>query len=456
MRFPRLEALLGVAVDALDLAALERAVQLAISEGADLDWKRELYSIDEKGRAELAKDVAALANAAGGVIVLGVAERNGRADALTPVPLSDSEQRRMREIVAERVRPFVAGLDIRQVESGQEGIGFYVIGVPLSADAPHAARVKHSLGYPVRNEETTRWLSESEVAVRYRDRFAARTVLAGRVHDVHEQAASRLQRRLRAWVTVAVVPTTSGQRTAGAAATARGLGFVYTWARAAPPLTATAARSDGGLTGLPGIRRVIISSAAPYAGVSDEVHLELHHDGAGFGACVVGIGSEPRDGHEPTDIPVWREHVELEVLALVSLLSQHAVDVGAAGELLLRAQLLLPLERRPGQGPTPTAIHAPRYLPQGMWLSEEKVSGSLTLTETTATSVSALLSDTAAMGGGCIRTAHALAADLLSEFGVTEPSMLQPDGTVRLDGLAPAYQQQLTTWASMNDLFNPP
>ncbi|MEV2235837.1 hypothetical protein AB0H69_45810 [Streptomyces phaeochromogenes] len=41
------------------------------AEAEDLDYKRPHYASDDKGREELAKDVAALANHRGGVLVLG-------------------------------------------------------------------------------------------------------------------------------------------------------------------------------------------------------------------------------------------------------------------------------------------------------------------------------------------------------------------------------------------------
>lgn len=71
MRFPRLEALLGVPPQAIDEAVLRTAADSGVPEGQDLDWKRTLYLQGDRGSLELAKDVAALANTAGGVIVLG-------------------------------------------------------------------------------------------------------------------------------------------------------------------------------------------------------------------------------------------------------------------------------------------------------------------------------------------------------------------------------------------------
>ncbi|WUL56655.1 putative DNA binding domain-containing protein [Streptomyces sp. NBC_00344] len=44
----------------------------ARGEGVDLDWKRDFYRGTDAGRKELAKDVCAMANTVGGLVVVGV------------------------------------------------------------------------------------------------------------------------------------------------------------------------------------------------------------------------------------------------------------------------------------------------------------------------------------------------------------------------------------------------
>ncbi|KAB2588328.1 ATP-binding protein [Streptomyces arboris] len=54
-------------------------------EGVDLDWKKDFYPGTDAGKKELAKDVCAMANTAGGMVVIGVA---GRRITLTVVRIS--------------------------------------------------------------------------------------------------------------------------------------------------------------------------------------------------------------------------------------------------------------------------------------------------------------------------------------------------------------------------------
>src|SRR5690349_7316861 len=72
-----------------------------------IDYKAAHYSADQAGRAELAKDVAALANGIGGVLVLGLAEdrRSSIPSAVTPVELTDGKVRQIRQAIASNLRP---------------------------------------------------------------------------------------------------------------------------------------------------------------------------------------------------------------------------------------------------------------------------------------------------------------------------------------------------------------
>ena len=114
VRFLRLEALFGARLDQLKEQHLQHAVDAKLAEDIDLEFKRSLYAEADAKKLELAKDVAAMANAQGGAVILGVAEYDGRAHQLSPVELREAEDRRMREIVASKTSP-VPAFDIAHV-----------------------------------------------------------------------------------------------------------------------------------------------------------------------------------------------------------------------------------------------------------------------------------------------------------------------------------------------------
>jgi hypothetical protein len=105
--FPRLTALFGVPVDSLDASAIQSAIDRRIPEDSDLEWKEAHYPRDKN--PEIAKDIAQLANTTGGIIVLGIKEQNGCADAPSPVLLGDDQERRIREVVSARIHTFLTG-----------------------------------------------------------------------------------------------------------------------------------------------------------------------------------------------------------------------------------------------------------------------------------------------------------------------------------------------------------
>ncbi len=99
LRSRRLEAVLGTALDALTYEHLEALVTNRVAEAFDLDFKATLYGNSDSDRRNLATDVAALANTAGGLLVLGIAEdRQARAVAApgVPGPFSQAWLRRTR------------------------------------------------------------------------------------------------------------------------------------------------------------------------------------------------------------------------------------------------------------------------------------------------------------------------------------------------------------------------
>jgi predicted HTH transcriptional regulator len=117
----------------LDHALVLQAVSEHVGEDEQLDWKQQLPSHGD----EVAKDVAAMANTRGGMIVYGVAEdrRTGTAAAPLPVSLEEGHQRRIRTWLATRVHPVVAGIALVPLPSPESNeSGFLVLVVPESPD----------------------------------------------------------------------------------------------------------------------------------------------------------------------------------------------------------------------------------------------------------------------------------------------------------------------------------
>jgi hypothetical protein len=167
------------AAEARDALAAGRPELLAgTRECAWLDAKGQLYRLDQpRSAAELAKDVAALANTGGGVIVIGLrTRREGSSeviDEVRPVPATLIDRDRYRKLVRERVFLFVRDFATWWLPAGDER-GLLVIDVPAQAskdkpfvvsgsDDTQAAVDASSVAVPLRDDDGTHWLSGQEL-----------------------------------------------------------------------------------------------------------------------------------------------------------------------------------------------------------------------------------------------------------------------------------------------------
>ncbi|WP_443070391.1 AlbA family DNA-binding domain-containing protein [Streptomyces sp. QHH-9511] len=96
------------------------------------------FGSDDKGKEELAKGVAALANHRGGVLVIGMAEAKGVPSRVFDVDLDDYHLRRIRQVIANNTAPPVPYEPIRAPDPDDATHGILLLAVPRSPQAPHA------------------------------------------------------------------------------------------------------------------------------------------------------------------------------------------------------------------------------------------------------------------------------------------------------------------------------
>jgi Schlafen, AlbA_2 len=296
LRSRRLEALFGKTLDTLTAADLRGLVNAQAQEAFDLDFKATHYGGTDKEKRALAVDVAAMANTAGGVILIGIDEdERARATAAPGVEVSDAERGRIRQIVASQVSPFPT-FDVEMISDEAEvdsaGIsspatdahgagarpahGFMMIAVVRSPSAPHAVLVDNSLRFPKRNGATTRYLSEPEVAAAYADRAAGAARLGDRVAEVGQDAFRRLERERDPWLVVTLVPELPGDL---AITTASFNEFRQKTIETGPALIVPEQISLHRVR--VGRRRFLADGTGDPISLAQGASLELHTDGAG-------------------------------------------------------------------------------------------------------------------------------------------------------------------------------
>lgn len=136
MPFTALHLALGIEPGPLTDEILDAAVAAGVSESDDLDWKSELPPTKGLSQTDFPKDVAAMANGAGGVIVYGVHETQKAATRRVDAgDFDESWERALRSAAITAISPPVFGLNVHRL--GPEGGRAVVVEVPASVDGPH-------------------------------------------------------------------------------------------------------------------------------------------------------------------------------------------------------------------------------------------------------------------------------------------------------------------------------
>lgn len=191
MPWTPLHASLGEPSGVLDIALIDRACAESVTERTDLDWKRQppltAPRTDPKAKQaqqlELAKDIAAMANSGGGMIVYGVEETTAAgtsaAQRIVPVGLVDEDTTRdIRRVAGNLVYPPVTGLDLISVApEADPAAGVLVLLVPDSVDRPHLVHPSNGkdwFGAPYRHGPDTEWMVERQIASAYAERESGR------------------------------------------------------------------------------------------------------------------------------------------------------------------------------------------------------------------------------------------------------------------------------------------
>jgi predicted HTH transcriptional regulator len=214
-----LEALLAGPLDETGLtdAAVRALVAQQVRESEVLEFKAQPYpgappgaSLAWTAEQELAKDITALANTAGGLLLIGVQETAGAASAGTPFP-DDPEavvQRLGRALVNHSAPvPRVEWIPVPATGGGH----YLAVVVPPSPLAPHAVTgqrgdSRRPLHWYVRDGSDSRPLPESEVAERYRTRFRGADDRQARRDRVGAEGRDALGRSDLLWLWTASVP----------------------------------------------------------------------------------------------------------------------------------------------------------------------------------------------------------------------------------------------------------
>lgn len=205
MRFTSLHKALGLEPsEQLTAAILESAVDEGVPEAENLDWKQKLPEVRSLSGSDVKKDIAAMANSGGGLIVYGVKESQSKAVGLChPGEFDERYESTYRRVAINKISPPVFGLRIDRL--GDEDLAIAVEVLP-SSDAPHLVQYDDHFGAPVRNGADTVWMNERQIEAMYRARFDERRRAVETLDGYYAEALEQVGPADRPWLVAVAHP----------------------------------------------------------------------------------------------------------------------------------------------------------------------------------------------------------------------------------------------------------
>lgn len=299
MAFTPLHRALGLPPSELAFTMLRSAIERQVTEKGDLDWKERLPdSRNPKAPEEFAKDVAAMVNGGGGMIVYGVAEDRASSAAKDIVPVevwTDAIERKLRGWAYSLIQPPVHGLEFIPLVDQNDGSLAVILSVPASLEMPHLAMKDDAFRAPRRYGAQTVFMSERDIEQAYRARFEDRRNNTRDLADLLDQTRSGLSDG----TVLAAAARPTNPRPAYAGRISR---------EDAGSILASLVHGNPYLKGRDGLDYVDSNARAGYRkwrslgghGGQASAVVEIHDDGSvsvAYQALVKGKGFEPNDVH---------------------------------------------------------------------------------------------------------------------------------------------------------------
>ncbi len=396
-----------------------------VPEDVDLDFKEK---IGERGDAlkNVAGDVAGLANAYGGLLIVGVTDEQSRAGAAPGIPLGAGYKESIENVLVTRLSP-LPDFEVHVIPDPQQSTqGFLLISVVPNGMAPYAVRDGKSWGYARRVGTVTSWMSENDIAAAYRARFAG---FATTEDELARLAATQLAAfgpYREALAVVCLVPDRPGQLPLNEAtfqAFSRQLSGTH-------PMIASGGPAFGQFSIRP---RTFVAHAGSQRDKDARLGCHLRDSGAGsFAASLVDITRQDTPGVVAL---VADEDVTQAVLSTLRFLAEHARDrAGTAGTASVSATLT-----------PPNGYHTLALADVGSSFRDRL---GIRAVAPPITSIGiGDIDDMAAGRPGLISAAHRLIEGLAHHFGMPEPRQTTPDGQLQAHGWSTHRSADLTTWA---------
>jgi predicted HTH transcriptional regulator len=126
-------------MNSYNLSYLKSLIENQTEESIHLEYKSSgaLANQDNK-KSEISKDVSAMANSDGGVLIYGIREDKNLAMEIEPINRKDFSKEWLEQVIQAKIQPRINGIQIFPISIDNEGV-VYVIEIPKSNTAHQAA-----------------------------------------------------------------------------------------------------------------------------------------------------------------------------------------------------------------------------------------------------------------------------------------------------------------------------
>jgi len=205
MLFTALHRLLGRTPGPISDEMINAAISAELAEADDLDWKSELIPVKNLPQSDFPKDVAAMANRGGGLLIYGVKEVAKKAT--SRVDVGGFDERYEAALLSAAVTAITPPVfNLRAYWVGEPGDTVLAVVIPGTSDVPHLIYRGEYFGAPVRNDAMTVWMKERQVEALYRARFDERRRSTEALDSIYDEAVRNWANTSRAWLVAAARP----------------------------------------------------------------------------------------------------------------------------------------------------------------------------------------------------------------------------------------------------------
>lgn len=326
--FTSLHRLTGTAPGPITNEMIDAAVDGHLAETDDLDWKGELIPAKVLALSDFPKDVAAMANRGGGVLVYGVEEADKLATARVDVgPFDERYEAALLSVAVSAISPPIFGLRVQWV--GETGNEVMVVIIPSTSDVPHLIYKNDYFGAPIRNDAMTVWMKERQIEGLYRARFEERRQSTETLDNLYDEAATNWTTPARAWLIAVAhpqLPSTASERPDRHRATAifeaaRKNTLLYSGSQGVHPLESVSWENPR-----PGLRRWVAPNNATGSRAWREAWAAVHHDGSV--TLGVAIGGQRTSTEELQQHQIDSKAIESSVSDFMGLVRATSESMG--------------------------------------------------------------------------------------------------------------------------------